>query len=209
MSTRKITLPNALSLARMIAGPVIVSIFFLCDPTLAREVSWISIYVLACLSDFLDGWIARTYPTQASLFGEYIDQLADKVFIGSLTVFIFFEGVLISASLESWQLLCLVVIILREARVSYIRGLAVSDKTKIPSGTTGKWKTGFQMVAIGLLLGRDSFFAQVLEQTVPHISFDHAMNTTLIVALVLTLLSWIEYEKSYRPNVGHKTLTRS
>ncbi|NQV93151.1 CDP-alcohol phosphatidyltransferase family protein [Candidatus Kaiserbacteria bacterium] len=190
MTTSKLTVPNILSFFRMAAGPGIICMFFLYERTLVREILWVSVYIIACATDYFDGVIARAYPSQASRFGEYIDQFADKVLIGSLICFIVFFG-----NAVWWELVFMTLIVLREIRVGYIRGLSVEETNGLPSSTKGQWKTGFQMVAVGFILGREGMFADIIEHTIPHLSFNQVGSMMLTMAIVLTIWSWYGYEQ--------------
>lgn len=99
----------------------------------------LAIFVVAALTDSLDGYVARHY-NQVSTFGKFIDPLADKLLVFA-ALLIFVEN----GQMVSWA--CMIVIA-REFAVTGLRLVAMEDGTVIAAGTSGKIKTALSMVCI-------------------------------------------------------------
>ena len=134
------------------------------------------IFVVAALTDSLDGYVARHY-NQVSTFGKFIDPLADKLLVFA-ALLIFVEN----GQMASWA--CMIVIA-REFAVTGLRLVAMEDGTVIAAGTSGKVKTALSMVCICIMLLPIHDFALVSWLTVDVIC------VTLIV--LVTVYSGIDY----------------
>lgn len=131
-------LPNKLTLLRIIAIPVFIAVLMMGYGYAAT-----AIFVLAALTDMLDGRIARKYNLVTN-FGKLMDPLADKLLVMSALVCLVELG-----SVPGWMV---IVILAREFAVTGLRQVAASEGIVIAAGTTGKIKTITQMIAIPLLL---------------------------------------------------------
>ena len=135
------TLPNKLSIARAVCIPVIVVLLYLQDP--ACRIAAGIVFILACITDFLDGRIARSRNLVTD-FGKFIDPVADKLLV--LTTMI----MLIHLQLmPAWVV---IIVICRELSVDGLRMVAVTQGKVIAAGPLGKWKTACQMVLISIML---------------------------------------------------------
>ena len=130
----------------------------------------LAVYIIACLSDVADGYIARHY-NQVSNFGKFMDPLADKMLVLA-AMCIFIER----GQMPAW---CVAIVLFREFAVSGLRLLAVEQGRVIAAAISGKLKTGCTMVGLGAML----VFGQY--QVV------NIVCTALIV--ITTLYSGIEY----------------
>ena len=97
-------------------------------------------YIIACLSDVADGYIARHY-NQVSNFGKFMDPLADKMLVLA-AMCIFIER----GQMPAW---CVAIVLFREFAVSGLRLLAVEQGRVIAAAISGKLKTGCTMVGLG------------------------------------------------------------
>ena len=136
-------LPNILSTSRILL--LIPIIFFF-------ELGWylfsIFVFVIAAITDFLDGYYARKN-NQTSDTGALLDLLADKLFVSILLILITYNFNNIAILISS------ILIISREISISYLRMyfLSLSREIKeIKSDKTGKYKTATQMIGLGLIL---------------------------------------------------------
>ncbi len=132
---------NKITLVRVILIPVFVVICYLSFPY-SRWVALV-IFILASFSDFLDGYIARTY-NQITDFGKFLDPIADKLLVTSAMLIFVEQG-----RMPAWVLLC---VIAREFAVSALRLVAVDNGRVIAAGWSGKVKTASTMVCICVLL---------------------------------------------------------
>jgi CDP-diacylglycerol--glycerol-3-phosphate 3-phosphatidyltransferase len=150
------TIPNILTVLRLLAAPSVALAFVLFDRPLA---DWLAIvlFVMAALTDYVDGWIARAWQ-QESAFGRMLDPIADKAMvIIALAVIIGLSGI------NPLILLPVVFILLREVFVSGLREFLGAKAGRLKVTWLAKWKTTVQMVAIPVLL-----FAGILEYDKRH-----------------------------------------
>jgi CDP-diacylglycerol---glycerol-3-phosphate 3-phosphatidyltransferase len=133
--------PNRLTLVRVFLAPVFVFLFLI-DNVYAR-LSALIIFVLAALTDLVDGWLARKYNITTG-FGKFMDPLADKILISSaLIAFI---------ALGYAKLLMVLPIIVRDFFITGLRSLAAYKGVLIVTTGFAKVKTFLQMIAVGVIL---------------------------------------------------------
>jgi cardiolipin synthase len=144
------TIPNILTIARVIAAPMIGLIYVLFDRPAADWIA-LALFIGASLTDFVDGYIARRF-NQGSAFGKMLDPIADKAM-----VIITCAVVLGLFGLTVWIVLPLMVILLREVLVSGLREFLGEVKLNVTQ--LAKWKTTAQMVALSVLLGASALDA--------------------------------------------------
>ena len=141
-------LPNLLTLSRIAAIPVLVALVAVHRPT--ADLLACLLFIAAGITDYLDGRLARSR-RQFSDLGRMLDPIADKLLIGaSLMVLAAFNR------LPLWSLYPAIVILLREILVSGLREHLAGRRVSLPVTRLAKWKTGFQMGALGVLLAGDS-----------------------------------------------------
>ena len=161
------TTANKLTLARVALIPVFLVILYL-DFPYARCAAF-GVFVVACLTDFVDGYIARHY-NQITNFGKFMDPLADKMLVMAAMCYFVECG-----QMPGW---CLAIVLLREFAVSGMRLVAVEQGRVIAAAWSGKIKTASTMVCLCLML---VFSSSVL----------NLVCSVLIVAT--TVYSGIEY----------------
>lgn len=147
------TLPNILTVGRLLAAPSVALVFAILPRPLA---DWIALvlFIGASLTDFLDGYLARAW-NQTSKFGAMLDPIADKAMvITALAV------IIALSALDPLVLIPTALILFREVFVSGLREFLGADAGKLAVTKLAKWKTTAQMVAIAVLL-----IALALEQT--------------------------------------------
>ncbi len=141
-------LPNLLTLSRIAAIPLLVLLAALRDPW--GDFAACVVFSAAAITDYFDGKLARDRK-QTSDFGRMLDPIADKLLVGAALMLLAGMG-----RLTDFGLFPAIVILLREILVSglreYLAGLAVG----LPVTRLAKWKTGFQMGALGTLLAGDT-----------------------------------------------------
>jgi CDP-diacylglycerol--glycerol-3-phosphate 3-phosphatidyltransferase len=137
------TVPNVLTIFRVLAAPLVALVFVAVDRPLADWLAFI-LFVVAALTDFVDGLLARRW-NQVSEIGKMLDPIADKAMvIIALAVLTALFG------LSFWYVVPAAMILLREVLVSGLREYL--GDVKLPVTQLAKWKTTAQMVAIGWLL---------------------------------------------------------
>ncbi len=139
------TIPNILTVARLLAAPgVALSYILLASPW--ADIVALSLFVVASLTDYLDGYLARKW-NQISAFGRMLDPIADKVMV------VIALAVLIGlTSGEIMLMIPVVVILFREVFVSGLREFLGARAGTLAVTKLAKWKTTVQMVAIAVLL---------------------------------------------------------
>lgn len=182
--------PMILTWARIAMIPLVIGLFYLPEAWLsahAKNVSACVIFVLAALTDALDGYLARRF-NMTTPMGAFLDPVADKLMVSAALIALLALGRI--------DMLVALVIIGREITVSALREwmaqVGASGKVKVNS--LGKIKTIAQMVAIPTLLYWDPLFGWI----------DVALLGTVLiyVAAVLTVYSMLVYLKAARPYLG-------
>jgi|P1105metagenome_2_1110788.scaffolds.fasta_scaffold02236_5 CDP-diacylglycerol--glycerol-3-phosphate 3-phosphatidyltransferase/cardiolipin synthase len=163
-------LPNKLTMARILAVPVFIVLYMMGHNIIATIV-----FILASLTDMLDGQIARKRGLVTN-FGKIMDPLADKILVYSAFICMVQIGIV-----PGWML---VIILFREFIVSGLRTVAAADGTVIAAGKTGKLKTILQMIAVPLLLLNNWPFSYI------GIPGDQIF---LWAQLIMTIISGVEY----------------
>lgn len=138
------TTANKITMLRVALIPVFLVLAY------TGQLYWaLAVYILACVSDFVDGYIARHY-NQVSNFGKFMDPLADKVLVLAAMCFFVENG-----QMPGWAV---AIVLLREFAVSGLRLIAVEQSRVIAAAWSGKIKTASTMVclcAMMLLAGNE------------------------------------------------------
>ena len=166
-------LPNKLTLFRVILIPFFV--FFLLAPYFNGYGNYIAvaIFIIASLTDFLDGKIARKYNLVTN-FGKFMDPLADKLLVCSALICLISLG-----RIPSWVV---IIIIAREFIISGFRLIASDNGVVIAASYWGKFKTASQMIMV-----------IVLVLNLPGSVFSVIGTVLIYVSLALTVISLIDY----------------
>jgi CDP-diacylglycerol--glycerol-3-phosphate 3-phosphatidyltransferase/cardiolipin synthase len=177
--------PNLLTALRIVLIPVLV-IFFYLPVSWGREAA-MAVFVLAAITDWLDGYLARRLQLVSAL-GAFLDPVADKLMVATALV------LLVQADPRVLIAVAAAVIIGREIAISALREwmAEIGNRTKVAVSEIGKFKTAAQMVAISLLIYRDDL-AGVPIYTVGLV--------LLYIAVVLTLWSMTLYLRAAWPSL--------
>jgi len=167
-------LPNLLTLSRIAAIPLLVVLVALRQP--ATDFAACVLFSSAAITDYFDGKLARTRRQQSDL-GRMLDPIADKLLVGL-------------GRLSAWGLYPAIVIMLREILVSGLREYLAGIRIGLPVTNLAKWKTGFQMGALGTLLAGDSSARWLHLSFIPVSEIGEIM---LWVAAALTLWTGWDY----------------
>jgi CDP-diacylglycerol--glycerol-3-phosphate 3-phosphatidyltransferase/cardiolipin synthase len=183
-----LNVPNLLTWLRIVAIPLFVGVFYLPETWMsehAKNITATALFVAAALTDWLDGYLARTL-NQMSAFGAFLDPVADKLMVaGALVVLV---------ELDRAHALVAFIIVGREITISALREwmAKIGHARSVAVSMLGKVKTVSQMVAIPLLL-------------YDHLLLDidcHLIGTVLLLlAAFLTLLSMVYYLKLALPHL--------
>lgn len=183
-----VNLPNLLTLTRILLIPVFVMLFV--EPTPDRSLIAAVIFVVAAVTDLLDGYVARR-TGQITKLGRLLDPIADKLLVLSALILL--------VQVDRVTALVAILIIAREVAVTGIRAIAASEGVIMSAEVTGKYKMALQVVAIVLL---------ILEGTiVSELGNLHLAGTvTLYLSLVMGYISGGQYVISFWRQVAAKGL---
>ncbi len=179
---QRFNLPNLLTYGRLLAVPVVVACLFWSDEFIMRWIA-LGIFILAAITDFLDGYLARALAQQSSL-GRMLDPIADKLLVSAVLLMLVYDHTI--ASFSIWAA---IVILCREILVSGLREFLAGLKVSVPVSQVAKWKTALQLVALGFLIAGPAGEA-VLPRTV-----DIGL-LLLWLAAILTLYTGWDYLKA-------------
>jgi cardiolipin synthase len=189
--------PNALTLSRIAAIPVLVALAALRQP--GGDVAACAVFALAGATDWLDGRLARQHQLHSEL-GRMLDPIADKLLVGATLITLAGLG-----RLQRYGLYPAIVILCREILVSGLREYLAGLSVGLPVTKLAKWKTGLQMAALGTLLAGDSGAAVLGLGALPVGAIGQAM---LWGAAVLTLVTGWDYLNAGLRHVSAPALRR-
>ncbi len=183
---RQWQLPNLLTYGRMVAVPVVAACLFAPDEFAMRWLA-LTVFIVAGITDFFDGYLARVLQQQSSL-GRMLDPIADKLLVAASLLMLVSDR-----SITGWSLWAAIVILCREILVSGLREFLAELRVSVPVTKVAKWKTAVQLVAVGFLIAGPA--GEVL------IPGTVAIGLVLLwIAAVLTLYTGWDYMKAgFRP----------
>ncbi len=175
-------LPNMLTFSRIAAIPLLVVLVALHDPV--ADLAACVLFAAAAITDYFDGKLARSR-RQLSDLGRMLDPIADKLLVAACLMMLAGQN-----RLSGWGLYPAIVIMLREILVSGLREYLAGIRIGLPVTRLAKWKTGFQMGALGTLLAGDTTARLLHIGFLPVSVIGEAM---LWVAAALTLITGWDY----------------
>lgn len=145
-------LPNILTISRIVVIPVIfLSIYIKAE---IWSVFAAILFIIASITDYLDGYLARA-TNQTSAFGRLLDPIADKLLVASALIVILAKPGMVWTQLS---FIPVIVILCREILVSGLREFLREVNVCLPVTRLAKWKTGFQMTALSMMLLRGVWY---------------------------------------------------
>jgi CDP-diacylglycerol--glycerol-3-phosphate 3-phosphatidyltransferase len=183
-----LNLPNFITLTRILLIPVFVVLFV--TPTEDRSLIAAVVFVVAAITDLLDGYLARRNG-QVTTLGKLLDPIADKLLVLSALILL--------VNVDRVSALVAILIIAREVAVTGIRAIAAGEGMVIVAETLGKYKMALQVVAIVLLILEDTFLSDLGNLHLAGIG-------TLYLSLVLGYASGGQYVWSFWRQVVAKGL---
>jgi CDP-diacylglycerol--glycerol-3-phosphate 3-phosphatidyltransferase/cardiolipin synthase len=139
------SLPNLLTYGRLVAVPVVAGLMFWPDEFWMRWAAW-TVFSLAGVTDFFDGYLARIWSQQSSL-GRMLDPIADKLLIAVVLLML-----VATQAIRGWSIWAAIVILSREILVSGLREYLAELRVSVPVSRIAKWKTTLQIFAVGFLI---------------------------------------------------------
>ncbi|HZR81979.1 MAG TPA: CDP-diacylglycerol--glycerol-3-phosphate 3-phosphatidyltransferase [Candidatus Binatia bacterium] len=168
--------PNVLSLSRIAVAPVLI--WLLTDPSRDAGAIAAIVFVLACVSDWLDGYLARSRGLSTQL-GKFLDPLADKVLV--ISALIMLAAMPEGPRVPAW---IVATIAARELAVTGLRTIALGEGIVVGAESLGKVKMAFEVVALTSLLVRYRYWL---------LDFFSAGMVFLWIAMLLALWSGVAY----------------
>lgn len=138
------SLPNLLTAFRICVVPLLVLVMFI--PADGARWFALFLFILAAITDFFDGYLARKHNVQSDL-GALLDPIADKFLVLASLLMLIAIG-----TLSGFNVIAAIIILGREILVTGLREFLASFAVKLPVTRLAKWKTTIQMVAIGFLI---------------------------------------------------------
>ena len=179
------TIPNLLTLFRIILIPIMVGAFY-AENMMGAWVATVC-FIIACITDYLDGFVARLL-SQTSKLGQFLDPTADKLLVASTLLLLVGFG-----HIEKGSFIPAIIILCREILVSGLREILLELSISMPVTRLAKWKTAFQMVALSMLM-----LAYAISKTGGELALYHAMiyqlgDISLWCAGIMTLVTGCTY----------------
>ena len=176
------SLPNLLTYGRILAVPALAVCFLLVRDDSGRWLS-LAIFTVACLTDWLDGYLARVWDQQSTL-GRMLDPIADKLLVGTALLLLVNDN-----TIDRGAIYAAIIILCREILVSGLREFLAELNKKVHVTQLAKYKTTLQMIALGVLIAGPAG-----DKLVPGVS--SAGTVLLWIAALLTLYTGYDYLKA-------------
>ena len=180
-------LPNLLTMGRIVCIPFVL--YFIDNYSPVRSFIATLIYIVAALTDFLDGYLARKRK-QISVLGKFLDPLADKLIVTSVLVYL--------TAMDRCPAWLVVALLARELAVTGLRSIATTEGLVISASDSGKQKTALQLIGTLFLLIHFRYPVWGLETVTfreePLLINYHAIGIiTLYLALAMSWISALDY----------------
>ncbi len=172
-------LPNILSLFRILLVPVLVTVLF--TKFEGREYVGLVVFLVASLTDFLDGFVAR-HQNRVTRIGKLLDPAADKILTSAAFISLVELGLA-----PAWMVAAIVA---REFAVSTLRSVLASEGVIVAATMSGKIKITLQIIAISVLIIKHQLG-----------DFSHLAPVLLWMALIASVYSGVEYFVRYMPHL--------
>ncbi len=180
------SLPNILTVGRILAVPLVVALFYWTSNPWAAPLAAL-VFILAAVTDWIDGYLARRLGVTTPL-GAFLDPVADKLMVATALV------LLVAHDPRPLVVVCAMVIVGREITVSALREWMshVGARATVAVSSLGKWKTILQMTGLSLMVYRVDLLSLPI--------YDIGV-VLLVVAAVLTLWSMVSYLRAAWPEL--------
>ena len=185
MQSKALNLPNLLTYARIIMVPMVAGLV-IWGGALAHWLA-LGIFIIAAITDFFDGWLARRWQLQSSL-GRMLDPIADKLLVAAALLALVGDN-----TIEGAHLWAAILILCREVLVSGLREYLAELRVSVPVTQLAKWKTTIQFIAMCFLIAGPAGDVVLPYNTLIGLSL-------LWMAAGLTLYTGYDY---FRAGVGH------
>ncbi|MEP6868073.1 MAG: CDP-diacylglycerol--glycerol-3-phosphate 3-phosphatidyltransferase [Novosphingobium sp.] len=167
------TLPNLLTLSRIVAVPLLVALLWWPEWDAGYLVGF-AVYCLMGITDYFDGYVARAQGTVSKL-GVFLDPIADKIMVAAVILILVHNR-----DIHGWHVIAALVILLREIAVSGLREFLAGVQVSVPVSQLAKWKTTLQIISLGALILAGGTPNWALPQEVGLVSLWFAAALTLL-----------------------------
>jgi CDP-diacylglycerol--glycerol-3-phosphate 3-phosphatidyltransferase/cardiolipin synthase len=140
-----LTLPNLLTLSRIVTVPVLMALLWWPYWHFGYGLAFL-VYALMGVTDYFDGYLARAQGTVSKL-GVFLDPIADKIMVAAVILILVRNN-----DIPGLHVIAAMVILLREIAVSGLREFLAGVEVSVPVSQLAKWKTTFQIIALGSLI---------------------------------------------------------
>ena len=171
-------IPNILTILRLLACPLLIYLFYS-----KKHLAVLIIFLLACITDFFDGYLARKKNLNTNL-GKFLDPIADKVLIITMCIML-----IINKDISGLHKLAFYIIIIREIIITFLRFNLDNKNKNIDVSKLSKYKTFIQMIAIGSILVYHNFEL---------FYFQLPIITLVWFAAFVTLITGVQHAKTYK-----------
>lgn len=187
-----LSLPNLLTLSRILAVPFLAFLLWWPDWQLGYLLAF-GLYCLMGITDYFDGYLARSSGTVSKL-GIFLDPIADKIMVAAVILVLTAQGILRGPYVGDMHVIAGLIILVREIAVSGLREFLGGLQVSVPVTQLAKWKTTFQLVALGaLILGHGlPEWNVTIEGVVANVPHTVGL-ATLWAAAILTLITGWDY----------------
>ncbi|MFP5329481.1 MAG: CDP-diacylglycerol--glycerol-3-phosphate 3-phosphatidyltransferase [Alphaproteobacteria bacterium] len=179
-----LSLPNLLTLSRILAVPILV--FLLWRPSPIDYGITFILYCIVGITDYFDGYLARAQGLTSKL-GQFLDPIADKIMVAAVIIMLMASRKANGEPpvIQDFNIIPALIILLREIIVSGLREFLAELRVSMPVSHLAKWKTTFQLVALGAL---------ILGGALPAVGWVHTVGVaSLWAAAALTLITGYDY----------------
>ena len=187
-----LSLPNLLTLSRIVTVPVLAALLWWPGWQLGYAIGF-GVYCLMGLTDYFDGYVARSYGAVSKL-GQFLDPIADKIMVAAVILVLAAQGVLRGPYVGDMHVIAGLIILIREIAVSGLREFLGGLQVSVPVSHLAKWKTTCQLVSLGaLILGHATpWWTVQLGPVVANVPHTVGL-TTLWAAAALTVVTGWDY----------------
>jgi cardiolipin synthase (CMP-forming) len=185
-----LTLPNILTLSRIVTVPILVALLWWPSWELGYGLAF-AVYCLMGITDYFDGYVARAQGAVSRL-GIFLDPIADKIMVAAVVLAA--QGVLRGPYVGDMHVIAGLIILIREIAVSGLREFLGELRVSVPVSHLAKWKTALQMVSLGALILGQALPAWTVDLGALIANVPHTVGlVTLWAAAALTLVTGWDY----------------
>lgn len=187
-----LTLPNLLTLSRILTVPILAALLWWPGWQLGYAIGF-GVYCMMGITDYFDGYVARSQGAVSRL-GAFLDPIADKIMVAAVILVLTAQGILTGPYVGDMHVIAGLIILVREIAVSGLREFLGGIQVSVPVSKLAKWKTTLQLVSLGaLILGEAMPWWNVMLGEV-NANVPHTVGlATLWGAAILTLITGWDY----------------